>query len=560
MPRVTGKRAFMEQLVADGVRYVFGNPGTTEQGFMDVLQDYPQLQFILALHEGVAVSMADAYARLTRRPAFVELHIAPGLGNGIGMMHNAKMGQSPLVIYAGQSQSEALFQEPHLSGPLVEMARPLCKWAYQVEHAHDVPQALRRAFKIAADPPQGPVFLAVPMDVLDEEADVDIRPTAYSSWRARPDAGALARAAELLLEARSPMILAGDRVALSGAQGEVVALAELLGAAIFENYASEFNVPAAHPLNLGAIPFTGGPDQLRAALADCDLLLCVGAPVFQIIFPKPAPVLAPGARLVQIDLVGWELNKNVPADVAMLADPKAALVELAELVRSGRSAAYTQAASARTDAIAQRTALARDRSRERAQEHWDAVPISVPRLMREVCEALPENALVFQEAASNQAHVLNALRPSAPEQLMNGRGGGIGPGLPGALGAQLARPDRQVVGVCSDGAAMYSITALWTAAHHRIPAKFVMLNNGDYRILKLNMVEYLGSAVKGRKFVGMDLDDPPLRFDRLAEAMGVPARRVERPEELKPALREALAHEGPFLVDVVIESPVPLPD
>src|SRR5204863_7443427 len=140
---------------------------------------------------------------------------------GLGMLHNAKVGQSPLVVYAGQSESRALFQEPHLSGPLVEMARPLCKWAYQVEHAHDIPQALRRANKIAFDPPQGPVFLAIPMDVLDEEAEVDIQPTAYTSWRSRPEAAALREAADLLLAAQRPMIMAGDRVALSGAQAEL---------------------------------------------------------------------------------------------------------------------------------------------------------------------------------------------------------------------------------------------------------------------------------------------------------------------------------------------------
>ena len=142
---------------------------------------------------------------------------------------------------------------------------------------------------------------------------------------------------------------------------------------------------------------------------------------------------------------------------------------------------------------------------------------------------------------------------------MRARGGGIGPGLPGALGVQLAEPARKVVGVCSDGAAMYSITALWTAAHHRIPVTFVMLNNAAYRILKLNMVEYLGPAVRGRQFIGMDLTDPALRFDRMAESMGVPGHRVERPDELAPALREALAHTGPSLIDVVMESPVAIP-
>jgi thiamine pyrophosphate-dependent acetolactate synthase large subunit-like protein len=559
MPHLTGKRALMEQLVADGVRHIFGNPGTTEQPFMDVLQDYPQIQFVLALHEGVAVSMADAYARLTRKPAFVELHIAPGLGNGLGMIHNAKVGQSPLVVYAGQSETRTLFQEPHLHGPLVEMARPLCKWSYQVEHAHDVPQALRRAFKVAAEPPQGPVFLSLPMDVLDQEANVTIRPTAYTSWRTRPDPAALAEAAELLLGARNPIIMVGDRVALSGAQAEVVALAELLGAAIFENYASEYNAPAAHPLNLGMFSFAGGSKQLEATLADCDVLLCVGAPLFQIIFPKPEPILPPGTKLVQIDLLSWELNKNIPADVAMLADPKAALAELAELVRAGRTPAHRQAAEARAAAVAERTAATAERYRTQARARWDAVPITAPRLMAELKDALPDNALVFSEAITNQPQLVAALQPSAPGQLMNGRGGGIGPGLPGTLGAQLACPDRKVVGVCSDGAAMYSITALWTAAHHRIPSTFVMLSNASYRILKLNMVEYLGSAAKGRQFVEMDLNDPPLRFDRLADAMGVPARRVERPEELPSALREGIAHDGPFLVDVVLDGSVPLP-
>lgn len=556
MPRMSGKHALMEQLATDGVRHIFGNPGTTEQPFMDVLQDFPRIEFILALHEGVAVSAADAYARLTRKPAFVELHISPGLGNGLGMLHNAKVGQSPLVVYAGQSESEALFQEPHLSGPLVEMARPLCKWAYQVEHAHDVPQALRRAFKVAAEPPQGPVFLAVPMDVMDEEAEMTIQPTAYTSWRTRPDPAGLARAAEMLLAARNPMILAGDRVALSGAQAEVVELAELVGAPIFENYASEFNVPATHPLNLGMLAFTGGAQQLRAALAECDLLLSVGAPLFQIIFPDREPILR-HCKVVQIDLVPWELNKNVPADVALLADPRAALAELSESVRESRSKAQAEAASERARAIAARTAAARARYKEQARASWESPVISGPRLMQELAQTLPENALVFSEAITNQAHLLAALQPTVPGQVMNGRGGGIGTGLPGALGAQIACPDRKVVGVCADGAAMYSITALWTAAHHRVPVTYVMLNNASYRILKLNMVEYLGDAVKGRKFVGMDLDDPPLRFDRLAEALGVPARRVERPDELAPALREAMAHPGPFLVDVVMESPVP---
>src|SRR5581483_2670382 len=268
------------------------------------------------------------------------------------------------------------------------------------------------------------------------------------------------RAAELLLAARRPMILAGDRVALAEAQAELVDLAELIGAPIFENYASEFNVPAAHPLNLGPIPFTGGPAGLRERLADCDVLLCVGAPLFQIIFPSTEPVLAPTTKLIQIDAVSWELNKNIPADLTMLCDPKSALADLSTAIRSRMSTEQQVEARARTTAIAEGTASARRQREEESRARWDADPISAPRLMHELREALPDDALVFSEAGTNQPHLLAALAPSAPEQMMNGRGGGIGTGLPGTLGAQLARPDRKVVGVCSDGAAMYSITAL----------------------------------------------------------------------------------------------------
>src|SRR5262249_50988287 len=281
----------------------------------------------------VAVSMADAYARLTRRPAFVEVHTAPGLGNALGMMHNAAIGKTPLVVYAGHSPGRVLVQEPHLSGPLVEMARPVCKWSAEIGHAHDVPGAWRRAFKPAMTPPQGPVFLSLPMDALDEEADVDITPTTYTHWRGRADAIAMAEVARRLLSARNPMLMVGDSVALADAQPEVAALAELAGLPIFECYASEFNVPATHPLYLGNVNFVT-PGPVRGILEGCDCLLVVGAPLFQLIFPEAerSPLPA-GASLIQIDVNPWELGKNITPEMSLLADPKAALAELAEQIR-----------------------------------------------------------------------------------------------------------------------------------------------------------------------------------------------------------------------------------
>ena len=555
---MTGKRALLEQLIADGVQHIFGNPGTTEQGFMDVLLDYPQLQFMLALHEGVAVCMADAYARLSRRPSFVEVHIAPGLGNALGMMHNARIGKTPMVIYAGQSPSSVLLQEPHLSGPLVDMARPIAKWAAQVEHAHDIPRALRRAFKIAAEPPQGPVFLALPMDVLDAEGEVEIAPTTYTNWRTRPNAEGLQQLADILADARSPMLMVGDSINLAEAQAEVARVAELLGAPMFECYASEFNVPASHPLYLGSVDFVS-PRNIRATLADCDVLFVVGAPVFQLIFPEPeTPVLGPHTKLLQLDCFTHEIGKNVRPELSLLGDPKAGLAELAGLIEERLTGSKKEAAEERRARAEAKVAQSHERYWASTRKNWDASPVSGPRLMHEIKRALPDNALVFSESVTNGKHLEMAIAPEAPGQLVKVRGGGIGPGLPGALGAALARPDRKVVGVCSDGAAMYSITALWTAAHHRIPVTYVMLSNRAYRILKLNMLDYLGEGASGREFVAMDLTEPELRFDRMAEAMGVPSRRVDDPEKLPAVLEEALGHRGgPFLVDVSLESPLP---
>jgi benzoylformate decarboxylase len=368
----------------------------------------------------------------------------------------------------------------------------------------------------------------------------------------------MAEVAALLLGAERPMLMVGDGIALADAQPEVVALAEIAGLPVFECYASEFTMPASHPLNQGALNFVT-PGPLRATLEGCDLLLVVGAPMFQLIFPEVQSPVPAGTKIVQIDINPWEIGKNVSADLAFLADPKAALAELVDQVRRKRTPQQARVAAERAEKIGERTKAGRARYWEQAKKSWDAEPISAPRLMHEIRHALPDDALVFAEAITNSAHLTQALMPDGPGRLVRVRGGGIGPGLPGSLGAQLAQPDRKVVGICSDGAAMYSISALWTAAHHRIPVTYVMLNNAAYRILKLNMVEYLGKAARGRGFTAMDLTDPELRFDRMAESMGVPGFRVDKPSDLAPILKKALDHDGPSLVDVVMESPVPIP-
>jgi benzoylformate decarboxylase len=330
----------------------------------------------------------------------------------------------------------------------------------------------------------------------------------------------------------------------------------LLGAGIIAGYASDFVVSANHPLYVGSAGLVR-PNMLKSLLADCDVLLAVGTPVFHFIFPEPVDrVMSPDTQLIHIDLDSWQIGKNVPPRLGILGDPKSSLQDLTQVLQERQTPAQAETAKRRHAELAEQTRQKRERGAERARQRWDNVPISAPRLMHELKAALPPNALVFAEAITNRGALEAALEPEGPGLIANVRGGGIGPGLPGSLGAQLACPERKVVGVCSDGAAMYSITALWTAAHHRIPVTYVMLNNASYRILKMNMLDYLGSAAADRRFVAMDLTDPDLRFDRMAEAMGVRAWRVEQPHDLPAALRSALETPGPSLVDVVIEGSV----
>jgi len=543
--RLSGARAMLEQLRADAVTAIFGNPGTTEQSFMALLPEYPDIPYYLGLHEGVVVSMAEAYARATRRPAFVQLHIAPGLGNAMGMLYNAHAGHSPLVVYVGQSPTTGLLQDPILSADLVAMARPVTKWGVQVLHAREIPQTLRRAFKTAEEPPQGPVLVAVPSDVLDAEADVVIQPTTFVHWRARPARGFVEDAATLLLDSRAPALAIGDHVGLADAQDEVVAVAELIGAPILNPSSFDSNVPASHPLyRPRVVPLYSS--AVRDALRPFDVLLVVGTPLFQSIFPDAAGPIPPGPRVIHIDYDSSELGKTHPGDLLACADPKETLRELISELQHRATPNRRQAWKASRELRERETLVQREAAHRSHRESWNAVPISPHRLMAEVAATIPREAIIFDETITSSGSADTYLQVT--ERRFRARGGGIGSGMPGALGLQLAYPDRPVVGLVSDGASMYGITALWTAAHHRLPVTYVVCNNNSYRILKQNLREQRGGM--DGPYPHMDLTDPQLRFDRIAESFGVWGRRVESPEDIVSALRSALEHPGPALVDV----------
>jgi thiamine pyrophosphate-dependent acetolactate synthase large subunit-like protein len=558
MTAKTGRFALIEQLLADGITHMFGNPGTVEQGFLDALADYPEMQYVTALQETIAVAMADGYARVTRRPTVVQLHSGVGLGNGIGMLYQAKRGNAPLVVIAGESGVRYDAMDAQMAADLVSMAKPVTKWSTRIVDPSSLLRVLRRAIKMAATPPMGPVFVDLPMDVLDAPAEEAIVPTSFPDTRVRPTDEAVGRAVELLAGAGRPLVVMGDGVAQSEAQDELARVAELLGAEVWGANSSEVNISATHPLFRGQLGHMFG-DHSRGITSQADAALIVGTYVFPEVFPALEGVFADGAPVVHVDLDAYEIAKNFPVDIGFVADPKLTLGALAEALVERMTDAQREAARARGEGLAELKERETEAALEADREFEDAVPLHASVFMAELARQAPDDVIVFDEALTVSPELAKHLPPTRPDHFFQTRGGSLGVGIPGALGIKLARPDKTVIGFTGDGGSMYTPQALWTAAHHRIGAKFVICNNRSYQLLKLNVQQYWRErSLQEREFPEcFDIRDPDIRFDELARSMGVPAARVETPDEVGPAIGEALAHDGPYLIDLVLRSDVP---
>jgi len=547
--RMRGRQVFMESLIGHGVEYIFGNPGTTESPILDALLDYPQLKYIVALHEGVALGAASYYAQASGKIALVNVHVAPGLGNALGMLYNAFKARSPVVVTAGQQDTRLRLRGPVLGHDLVAMAAPLTKWSVQVERADEFAPIMHRALKIATDPPAGPVFVALPIDVLEQETDVAPFPAGRLYRAPEPEPAAIQAAAELLLSSRQPAIVVGDEAA--SAATELTALAERLGAAVWcEGIRTHQVIASAHPNFRLGLPFdTVG---IRKALEGVDAVLLVGGPFFEEVWYAPGSPLPPGARAIHVESSPERLAHNHPVSVGLVSHPRAALAALLTVVGRDGAPAFREAAARRNAALKAQDAEAQ---RARAAKRWDRAPISVPRAMAEIESALPADAIVVDESITASLDLARTVTFERVGDYVGARGGGIGQALPGALGVKLAHPERPVLALSGDGSAMYSIQALWTAAHHDLAVVFLILNNREYRILKHNMDTYRQrfGAKPERGYPHMDLVSPDLGFVDLARGMGVEAARIDRPDDLRPALDKAVAARRPFLLDVAIE-------
>ena len=549
MPQLTGRAAFLQLLVDEGISHMFGNPGTTELPIMEVMPDFPQLNFVLGLQEAIVVGMADGYARASGKLAAANVHVAPGLGNAMGALYNAKFSNSPLILTAGQQEQGHGLLEPLLYDPLVPIAQPLVKWAVEATRVEDLPRIVRRAAKIALTPPMGPVFISLPGDVLDAQAELDLGKPVRVMADSRPSDATIGQIADMLLAARAPVIIAGQELATRDAFAQASELAELLGAAVYASsipYSAQF--PTEHPAFMGSL--TRSQKQVRETLAPYDLLICLGADLLRMSVYSPVDPLPDNLPVLHISERSGELGKNYRTDLAVQAQVRETLDALLPVLRARRSAQSAGQAIERLAQLAPRNwAAQRDKASAAALANASRAPIDPRLLMMRISDEMPRDGVVVEEALTSSNSLPGFLRLADRQSFYGLSSGGLGFGMPGAIGVSLALPGRRVTAVIGDGSAMYGIQALWTAAHLKLPITYLIPNNRSYRILK----ERLVSMRSTDKFIGMDMRDPAIDYTGLARSMGVPARCVTDPADIVPALREAAGRQGPSLVEVIVE-------
>jgi benzoylformate decarboxylase len=549
---MSGKRAFLDLLKQEGVEVMFGNPGTTELPLMDAFATENELRYMLGLQEATVMAMADGYAQASGKLGVVNLHVAPGLGNAMGMLYDAQKAGTPILVTAGQHEQSFNTTEPILWADLPTIARPLVKWAAEVHRLEDLPRLVHRAVKTALAPPTGPVFLSLPGDILRADADIDLLAPTRIAPRLRGDRDAVEAAAKILASAESPLIMAGDAVAQSRAHAELVELAELLGAPVYTEFVpNTASFPSSHPLFRGSMVRLA--PEVRKILDQHDVLFSVGADLFTLSLPSPIDPMPRDITLIHLDVDAWELGKNYAPAVAILADPKGTLPDITAAVRDAMTSGARARARERLAATSKAIAAEREALKAKARALAGATPVQPLALLHGIAETLPEDAIVVEEAISSAPGIRQLIRSNDPQSYFGLRGGGIGWGLPATIGVKVALPERPVVGLIGDGSAMYTCQGLWTAAHYQIDAVFVILNNTSYRILKQRLHAMRGLAEQADSYVGMELIDPKIDFVGLARSLGIKAERARTVHDATDLLKTALNDGGATLIDVELD-------
>ena len=529
-------RRLIELAQSEGVDRVFGNPGTTELPFMDELAKVPEFHYYLGLHEGTAVSMADGYARATRRPSFLNLHIAAGLAHGLANMLNARRARTPMVVTVGQQDRRHLIQDPMLGGDLLALAQGAFKDAVEVTQVEDLPTLVRRAFLLSQTAPTGPVMVSIPVDVLEEELDEPL--PERTEVRGLGVAEGADELAEALLGAGAPAIVAGDGVGRAAAVEDLVALAEALGATVFHEPMYDcVDFPATHPLSAGMLPPVDA--LIQEKLSGHDVVFLVGSHAFSAHYYTDSVPIPELTQVLQLDEDRAELGRNYPARIALHGGIGPTVRAITGIVSGRCPEAEARIEAARKDQAAPASAPASNGERMDPAAAADAL-----------VAGLPDGTIMIEEAITTGLEVRRAFAASQPGSYHHSVGGALGWALGAGIGVKMARPDDPVVSVVGDGTAMYTIQGLWSAAHYDVPLVLVVMNNREYAACKRGIDRVVAGG--GDSYVGMDLTDPEIDFIGLGRSLGVETRSAGSTDELSATVSEALASGAPTLIDAAV--------
>ncbi len=555
--RITGRSAFIALMKDEGITHLFGNPGTTELPIMHALAEQLDLEFVLGLHEAIVVAMADGFSRASGKLVAANVHVAPGLGNAMGSLFNAAFTSTPMILTAGQQEQGFGLSEPNLYGPLVRMAEPLVKWAVEVNRLADLPRIIRRAAKIATTAPTGPVFISLPGDILNMEDAIDLGRSTRVDTRVPPSAEAIAQLAERILASSNPVMVCGDELVRSDALAEAAALADVLGAPAWQSsssYGAHFL--SEHACFMGALPKL--QKVVKATLEPHDLLIVCGSDVLRMAVYSDADPMPVGLAHVQIGLDDREMGKNYSPEMALRADPREALKALVAALKAKGGKALEVRAKAGKEALAGKNWSAKRKTLSAKIEATKGIAEGTESTLHpdwvtlKMIEAMPRDAMLVFESLTTGRHCVD-LFPYRDRFAYHGlASGGIGFSIPSAIGMSLAQPGRRVVCMVGDGSAMYSIQALWTAAHLKLPITYVICSNGGYRIIKQRLLSFHGNL----NFNGMSFEKPEIDYAAMAASMGVTSERVTKPEAFDAAMKRALKHDGPVVLDVVVDGRV----
>ena len=544
---MNGAEMFADVLAAADVDSLFGLPGSTEAALLEVLRDRQAPRYVLGLHEGPVVSMADGYARVTGRPGVACLHTTVGTLNGASQIYNAYRDGSPVVVTAGHKDRTVLSEDGFCAHPhLPEAVRPFTKSAHQTLGPAQLGTDLWRALHASMTPPAGPAYLAVPEDFLRGPVPdaAAVPPAGNSALWGRgscvPDEATCAAAASALAAARWPVVIAGS--AARGCAGPLRALADALAAPVV---CTDFTDLADLPFPTADHRYLGLYGEDPAVLEGCDLVLAVGARLF---FPFSAgrhPRLPAGAAVVHIHPDPAQPGSRVPTATAIAADPAAALQALLPHLRGALDEAVVAGRAGRLASLRAARQSARQRERDTA-----GTPMRVEHVAHELNEVLPLDAIVVDEGVRSSTALLRHLDIGDGQRLLRSSGGALGWGVPAAVGAQLGQPGRPVLAVVGDGSYHFSVQALWTAVQQEVPLVVVVLDNGGYLAVKRAIEGYLGVAHDPRAHPGTRL--PAIDHVAVARGYGAAGTRAERPGEVGAAVKEALSAGGVHVIAATV--------